>query len=72
MDKVTSVKVTNSFEQDARYLTMLFVALKLCGVIEWSWWWVISPVFILIGCGFLSGFIAYFGKKVSNGHTRGS
>ena len=72
MDKVTSVKVTNSLEQDARYLTMLFVALKLCGVIEWSWWWVISPVFILIGCAFLSGFIAYFGKKVSNGHTRGS
>lgn len=45
MDKVTSVKVTNSFEQDARYLTMIFVTLKLCGVIEWSWWWVISPVF---------------------------
>lgn len=24
-------------------LTILFIALKLCGVIHWSWLWVISP-----------------------------
>lgn len=27
-------------------LTILFIGLKLCGVIDWSWWWVLSPVWI--------------------------
>lgn len=26
-------------------LTTLFVGLKLAGVIDWSWWWVCSPIF---------------------------
>ena len=30
-------------------LTIVFVTLKLCGVIEWSWWWVLSPVWISVG-----------------------
>jgi len=30
-------------------LTVLFVALKLIGKIDWSWWWVLSPVWISIG-----------------------
>ena len=30
-------------------LTVLFVALKLCGIIDWSWWWVLSPIPITIG-----------------------
>lgn len=25
-------------------LTLLFVGLKLGGVITWSWWWVLCPV----------------------------
>jgi hypothetical protein len=24
-------------------LGLLFIALRLCGVIEWSWWWVLAP-----------------------------
>lgn len=27
-------------------LTILFVALKLTGQIDWSWWWVLSPLWI--------------------------
>lgn len=27
-------------------LTVVFVVLKLCGLIDWSWWWVLSPVWI--------------------------
>lgn len=27
-------------------LTVLFVALKLLGIISWSWWWVLSPLWI--------------------------
>lgn len=25
-------------------LTILFITLKLCGVITWSWFWVVSPL----------------------------
>lgn len=27
-------------------LTLLFVGCKLFGVINWSWWWVFSPLWI--------------------------
>jgi hypothetical protein len=27
-------------------LTIVFIVLKLTGVISWSWWWVLSPVWI--------------------------
>jgi hypothetical protein len=27
-------------------LTLLFIALKLTGFIDWSWWWVLSPLWI--------------------------
>ena len=30
----------------AGLLTIAFVVLKLCNVINWSWWWVLSPVWI--------------------------
>ena len=27
-------------------LTILFIGLKLTGYITWSWWWVLSPLWI--------------------------
>lgn len=27
-------------------LTIVFIVLKLCGTIAWSWWWVLSPLWI--------------------------
>ena len=30
-------------------LTIVFVVLKLVGVIAWSWWWVLSPLWISFG-----------------------
>ena len=27
-------------------LTIAFVVLKLLGYIDWSWWWVLSPLWI--------------------------
>lgn len=27
-------------------LTVAFVVLKLCHVIAWSWWWVLSPIWV--------------------------
>ena len=33
----------------AGVLTIVFVVLKLVGVINWSWVWVLSPIWISIG-----------------------
>ena len=30
-------------------LTIVFIILKLCGVIAWSWWWVLAPIWISTG-----------------------
>ena len=30
-------------------LTIAFIVLKLTNVITWSWWWVLSPIWISIG-----------------------
>ena len=34
-------------------LTIAFIVLKLTGVIDWSWWWVLSPLWI--------GFLLFIG-----------
>jgi hypothetical protein len=44
-DSTKSIR-TSSFPT-VSILTMLFVTLKLCGVIDWSWWWVLSPLWIM-------------------------
>jgi hypothetical protein len=30
-------------------LFLIFLVLKLVGVIDWSWWWVASPLWISLG-----------------------
>lgn len=30
-------------------LTLIFITLKLCGVISWSWVWVLAPLWISWG-----------------------
>lgn len=32
-------------------LTLIFMILKLCNVITWSWFWVFSPIIIGFGLG---------------------
>lgn len=46
-------------------LTLLFITLKLTGVIAWSWWWVLSPIWIT-ACVlvFLALLIVSLGGKV--------
>lgn len=34
-------------------LTIVFITLKLTGYIDWTWWWVFSPLFIATGLFFL-------------------
>lgn len=52
----------------AGVLTCIFVVLKLVGVINWSWWWVLSPALINIGIVILVAlgfgiYVAYLKKK---------
>lgn len=37
---------------------IVFIILKLVGVIEWSWWAVLIPLYIMIGLGFLAFIVA--------------
>ena len=30
-------------------LLVIFIVLKLAGIIHWSWWWVLSPLWIGLG-----------------------
>ncbi|UWJ04752.1 hypothetical protein CUB19_gp34c [Stenotrophomonas phage CUB19] len=41
-------------------LTIVFIVLKLTGYINWSWWWVLSPLWI----GFAL-FILIFGAALA-------
>ena len=47
-------------------LTILFIGLKLTGYIDWSWWWVLSPIWISVSVAvvFLVGMFAllFFSK----------
>lgn len=38
-------------------LTLIFITLKLCGFIGWSWFWVLLPIFVplLLASAFLGG-----------------
>ena len=40
-------------------LTIVFIVLKLIGVINWSWVWVLSPVWIATSIGFVVIGIAF-------------
>lgn len=40
------INASNSF---VSLLTVAFIVLKLCGVITWSWLWILSPIWISLG-----------------------
>ena len=45
-------------------LTVLFIGPKLIGVIKWSWWIVISPIWIVGVIGILFGLALVVGWKI--------
>lgn len=47
----------------AGLLALLFIALKLCGVIAWSWWWVLCPLWIGLAV-ILIVLVAIFGVAI--------
>lgn len=42
------------------WMLVLFVGLKLAGIISWSWWWVLTPLWgPFLAAFILSGITAY-------------
>lgn len=50
-------------------LGLIFIILKLFGIIAWSWWWVCSPLLLGLAIGFIVGMIA-MGTGISQGKSR--
>ena len=48
-------------------LTILFIGLKLGGVINWSWWWVLSPMWLPIAIALVFAAI-YIGLDIIFGN----
>jgi hypothetical protein len=49
-------------------LAILFIGLKLGGVIDWSWWWVLAPIWVpfalivvvfIVGVGMVAAWDAF-------------
>ena len=47
-------------------LTIVFIVLKLLDVIKWSWWWVLSPIWISFGIALVVIFILLLAAIVGN------
>jgi hypothetical protein len=46
-------------------LTIVFITLKLTNFIDWSWWWVLSPIWIsfVVVIVFAVGLVAFAAKR---------
>ena len=44
---------------------IVFIILKLVGVINWSWWWVLSPLWISIGLWLTVTIVIYGGIAIA-------
>ena len=46
-------------------LTIVFIVLKLCHVIDWAWVWILSPLWIsfIVGVLFVIGFAYWLAYK---------
>ena len=51
MSNYQNNKTTSSGVGFPIVVTVVFVILKLVGVINWSWWWVLAPTWISLGLG---------------------
>ena len=48
-DNTTSIETVSVGTSFVGLLTIIFIVLKLTKVITWSWWWVLSPIWITWG-----------------------
>lgn len=52
----TTVRIGINF---AEALGVVFIVLRLCGVIDWPWVWVLAPIWVPIGLWLLAVLIAF-------------
>lgn len=52
------------------WLTLLFIGLKLTNFIDWSWWWVLSPIWITLALALGVIFSVGFCKGFTRGLNR--
>lgn len=45
------------------WLSLSFIVLKIVGFIHWSWWWVLSPIWISVGFIIVIAIIAAVSPK---------
>ena len=57
--KMSESSTSNSGIGFCGLLTILFIGLKLGSVIAWSWWWILSPLWIPVGLIILIGIIFF-------------
>ena len=56
---------TTGSTSTATIVQITFVILKLCKVIDWSWWWVLSPTWIMAGILVILFIILYVLRRTS-------
>ena len=62
-DKLNKPTYTINIDKNGVFLpalALLFIYLKLTGTIAWSWWWVLSPIWIPAAISFIVTFIVAF------------
>ena len=42
------------------FLTLVFVALQVCGVINWPWYFILAPILISVGIGIIFTILILF------------
>lgn len=45
-------------------LQVALIVLKLCGVINWSWWWVLSPTWMSIALAAVAATVLVIVRRV--------
>jgi hypothetical protein len=56
---MSNSKSTSSGVGFTGLLTIVFIVLKLTNYIDWSWWWVLSPIWISLLFGLFILFIVF-------------
>lgn len=52
-------------------LTIAFIVLKLCNVVDWSWWWVLMPTYGPVAVLVITlPIIYYFDKKIEKANEK--
>ena len=47
-------------------LTLIFITLKLIGIIDWSWWWILSPIWIYLLVAIIIAIILVIVSEIFN------